>query len=122
MDQLRKENADGVQLKCFVWIQGESDATPDYAPLYRRNLAALIERLRQSYGSAFRIVLGVSERHPGILQFPAIKDAQSRLAKEMPGVRTVSTADLETVDGTHFTPESQLALGNRIFQSCFGMF
>ncbi len=121
-DLKKGRSGSSVQLKCFVWLQGESDATIDKAPLYKANLQKLIGLMRSEYGSGFRIVLGVSETHPGVLAFPEIRSAQSQLAKELPGVRTTSTLGLPTVDGVHFTADAQLTLGERIFSSCFGMF
>lgn len=110
----------GITLRprALVWVQGESDATAEYAPLYEVNLRAMLERFRSDLEAPeLVLLLGVNTRfgdgkNP---HMPAVIAAQKAIAESLPHCAYVDTAGADTLgpNHTHFTAAGTLEIGKR---------
>lgn len=113
-------SATGIQLRlrAMVWIQGESDATSQAAPLYEQNLSRFLTSLRNDLAAPRLIaIIGVNTRfgdgkNPHL---PSVIAAQKALAEKDNLSRYLDTADAETLppNHTHFTAKGTLEVGRR---------
>ena len=107
-----------LKFRALVWVQGESDATPAYAPLYTKNLAHLITRLRSDLAAPELIALiGVNTRfgngkNPNM---PLVIASQKAIDAQDPLAVYVDTEGAETLppSHTHFTAKGTLEIGRR---------
>ena len=107
-----------LRFRALVWVQGESDATPAYAPLYTKNLAHMITRLRSDLAAPELIALiGVNTRfgngkNPNM---PAVIESQKAVDAQDPLAVYVDTEGAETLppSHTHFTAKGTLEIGRR---------
>ena len=109
-----------VSIKALVWIQGESDAqTKELAAGFGPRLKLLIDDFRKQAAKdpALPIILGVDEQHPWVKQFPAVVDAQLKLAKDGRNIIATSMIGLEKADVTHLTPKGLEEHGQRLFDA-----
>ena len=116
--------ARGVTLRprALIWVQGESDAHPQHAPVYAANLSAMLQRLRQDLGAPDLILLiGVNTRFGNGKNphMPAVIEAQQQVARELSRCRYVDTAGAETLppSHTHFTAQGTLEIGRRFAEA-----
>ena len=115
---LLKEQGNKVNVRAFIWIQGESDGeSAEMANAYKERLKLLIDDLRNKViqDTKLMVVLGVDEQHSWVEKYPQIVQAQKALAKEDPRIVFTSMMGLEKADGTHLTPEGLKEHGQRIF-------
>lgn len=112
-------NGEKVNIRCLIWIQGESDGTrSDYANLYLPRLQELIRHLRQYViGRNTPIILGVDETYLDLKRQPQIESAQIRISTQEPCVSRSSMRGLTKADATHLTPEALVEHGNRLFET-----
>lgn len=124
VDEYRKSIAaaksEGISLRprALVWVQGESDATAEYAPLYEGNLRAMLERLRRDLETPdLVLLLGVNTRFGNGKNphMPAVIAAQKAIAGALPDCAYVDTSGAETLppSHTHFTAAGTLEIGKR---------
>jgi len=107
-----------VNIRGFIWIQGESDAqTPAMAKAYKGRLKKLIDDLRQNVtkNSKLAVILGVDEQHGWVKKNTQVVQAQQELAKEDRNTTFTSMIGLEKADGTHLTPKGLEEYGRRIY-------
>lgn len=129
-DKMKKEYTSAVaQLKaqghqvrprCFIWIQGESDAQNlEIAQGYKARLQKLLVDLRNQMvkDMALPIILGVDEQHPWVKRYPQVITAQKELAQSDPHIQYTSMIGLEKADTTHLTPRALGAHGERILKA-----
>lgn len=113
----KKQNIE-LRLRALVWVQGESDATPAYAPLYAKNLTRMLSCLRGDLDAPGLLALiGVNTRFgngknpymPKIIASQKVIDAQDSLTAY------VDTEGAETLppSHTHFTAKGTLEIGAR---------
>jgi hypothetical protein len=112
--------AQNVELipRALVWVQGESDATPDYAPLYTKNLANMLARLRRDLAAPELIALiGVNTRfgNGNNPNMPTVIASQKAVDAQDPFTVYVDTGGAETLppSHTHFTAQGTLEIGRR---------
>ncbi len=105
-------------LKGILWHQGESDCTPERAPLYEKKLHSLVTRFRQELGvPEVPFILGELGRFPR----PPLNDnkklvakAHHTLADKLPNVAFVSSEGLgHKADKIHFSAAAFREFGNR---------
>jgi hypothetical protein len=109
-----------VNVCCFIWIQGETDAGDEQnAKYYYYNLKQLINHLRNSvlHKPNLKIILGVDEQHPFVKERPVVIEAQQKLAEEYPNISYTSMKNLPKADETHLTPEGLVKHGKRLFET-----
>jgi hypothetical protein len=107
-----------VNLRGFVWIQGESDAkTPVMAEAYKGRLKKIIDDLRNNVTQSPKlpVILGVDEQHGWVKENPQVVQAQQELAKEETNTTFTSMIGLEKADSTHLTPKGLEEHGRRIY-------
>lgn len=124
VDEYRKAIAaattKGITLRprALVWVQGESDATAEHAPLYEGNLRTMLERLRHDLEAPdLVLLLGVNTRFGNGKNphMPAVIAAQKAVAEALPDCAYVDTSGAETLppSHTHFTAAGTLEIGKR---------
>jgi hypothetical protein len=117
-EQLRAEE-NVIVNRCFIWIQGESDAeNAVMSNAYENNLKKLITIIRRKLGKNIRIVLGVDEQHPWVRANPKVLLVQKNMAKHDRNIRFVSMIGLPKVGVTHLTAAGVIQHGERIFNAC----
>ncbi len=114
-----------LKFRALVWVQGESDATPAYAPLYTKNLAHLITRLRSDLAAPELIALiGVNTRFGNgkNANMPVVIASQKAVDAQDPLAVYVDTEGAETLppNHTHFTAKGTLEIGRRYAVALLG--
>jgi acetyl esterase/lipase len=107
-----------VNVRGFVWIQGESDSRNlEMANAYKARLKALVDDLRMNVTKQpeLPVILGVDEQHKFVTQNPQVMHAQQSLAKDDENIVFTSMIGLEKADQTHLTPEGLEEHGRRIY-------
>jgi len=111
-----KKNDITLRLRALVWVQGESDANAQAAPLYRQRLGEMITALRQDLAAPELIALvGVntnfgSGKNPFM---PVIIEQQKALAAGFPRCAYVDTSGLTYANAAHFDSKSTIEIGQR---------
>ena len=109
-----------VNVRGFVWIQGESDANNiTNAKAYKKRLLTLINDLRDTIvkNSSLPIILGVDEQHSGVVAQPSVLNAHQHIAQNDSTIIFTSMYGLPKADATHLTPTGLIAHGEQIFES-----
>ena len=109
-----------VNIKGFIWIQGESDAeTHAIASAYETSLLSIIGDLRNHVvgNSTLPIILGVDEQHFLVVDQPAVLDAHKRIARNDDQIKFTSMYGLPKADGTHLTPAGLVTHGEQISEA-----
>lgn len=117
--RLLEEQGDRVSFKGFIWIQGESDATPTLAAGYHDRLKALVDDLRTNVtgAPALPVLLGMDEQHPWVKEHPEVVQAQQALAARDRRIAATSMIGLEKADVTHLTPCGLEDHGRRLYDA-----
>lgn len=108
-----------VNIRGFIWIQGETDAGDDEAAKnYEKNLSQLIAHLRFEVvkNEALKVILGVDEQHYFVVERPIVLEAQKSIARGDKTIINTSMLELPKADTTHLTPAGLVLHGQRIFQ------
>ena len=107
-----------VNIRGFVWIQGESDAIDDKtAARYQFNLMQMINNLRTEVlqEQNLKIILGMDEQHAFVKKRPEVIATQKRIAQDDKNIIYTTMYGLPKADGTHLTPKGLVEQGKRIF-------
>ena len=107
-----------VELKprALVWVQGESDANAQAAPLYAQRLGEMIGTLRKDLAAPELVALvGVNTnfgngKNPFM---PAIVDQQKLLTTQIAHCAYVDTSGLTYANAAHFDTKSTIEVGRR---------
>lgn len=108
-----------VNIRSFIWIQGETDAGNEKsANDYEQNLKELINHLRTDVlkTEELKVILGVDEQHYFVIERPIVLEAQKKIANDDKSIVYTSMLDLPKADTTHLTPAGLVLHGQRIFQ------
>jgi len=106
-------------LKGIIWHQGESDATAEKVPLFRKNIETLFEYFRSVAGDReLPLVAGELGIIPGVeknrLEYLQINDILSSIAADDPNTALVrSFGTRSKSDLVHFDGPSQRIMGRR---------
>lgn len=109
-----------INVRGFIWIQGESDALNDEAASnYQENLINMIDHLRTKvlHDPNLNIILGVDEQHYLVEERPIIVEAQKRIAQVDKNIIFTTMYGLPKADKTHLTPAGLFEHGHRIHQA-----
>lgn len=115
-----KAQGNTVNIRAFIWIQGESDADSDQlANEYYWHLRRLLHHLRSNvlHKPQLPVILSVDEQHPHVHLHPQVVDAQIKLAFDDPTITFVSMTGLEKADVTHLTARGTIQQGQRLFRA-----
>ncbi|HFC91353.1 MAG TPA: hypothetical protein ENJ51_00925 [Leucothrix mucor] len=118
--KLLKFQGHTVNIRAFVWIQGESDADTDkLAKAYYHNLRNMLNHFRRNIVKQpnLPILLGLDEQHPRVVVRPAVIAAQKKIAAEDATIDFTSMRGLEKSDVTHLTAKGVIAHGERLYTS-----
>lgn len=109
-----KEAQKSGELKGVIWLQGESDSSPEKAANYLQKLKELIERVRAEAGnSALPFVAGELGRYRQ--QYENINRILKELPANVPNTAIASSKGLiDKGDTTHFAPSSAKKMGERM--------
>lgn len=109
VQQLRDRGA-SCTLRGMIWHQGESDTGGSAALNYETNLTQLIRSVRTDLGiTNLPFVVGEIATN----KTEVVRQAQFNVSESVPFVGFASADGLTTVDGTHFTSDDVLILGQR---------
>lgn len=109
-----------INVRGFVWIQGESDAGIEKDALeYQANLKRMIYHLRTQVLQEphLKIVLGVDEQHAYVKQRPVVVEGQKKIACDDKNIIYTTMYGLPKADETHLTPSGLVEHGKRIFMA-----
>uniref|UniRef100_UPI0032165E5A sialate O-acetylesterase n=1 Tax=uncultured Draconibacterium sp. TaxID=1573823 RepID=UPI0032165E5A len=115
-----KKQGHKVNIRGFIWIQGESDGVNDeIANAYYSNLETLLHDLRTNVvkDSELQVILGVDEQHSYMKDRPVVVKAQKKIAQEDKNIIYTSMYGLPKADATHLTPNGLVQHGCRIFNA-----
>lgn len=106
------------QPRALLWVQGESDATPQDAKAYAANLEALIKALRGDLAAKdMTVLLAVNTKfkanpdpNPLVLQ---VVEAQKQVAETLPRCDYVDTSAATVANTAHFDAAGTLDVGRR---------
>jgi lysophospholipase L1-like esterase len=115
-----KENGIELRPRALVWVQGESNANGKDAPVYAKNLASMITRLRQDLGAPQLIALvGVNTNFGnGKNAFmPEIVAQQRALATKLARCAYVDTSGVTYANAAHFDTAGTLEIGKRFAEA-----
>ena len=118
--KLLKFQGHQVNIRAFIWIQGESDADTDkLAEAYYHNLRNMLHHFRHTIvkNPKLPILLGLDEQHPRVAIRPAVVEAQKKIAADDPNINFISMRGLEKSDVTHLTAKGVIAHGERLYNS-----
>lgn len=110
---------DSLNVRAFVWIQGESDCTVEATSLaYEANLTAFIAAVRTHFGAGlpFWIVRLTTPNAFGPYEDNVIA-AQNAVAAADPDVHIVAPPSPLQGDGVHFTAAGLVAIGQTLAAS-----
>ena len=97
-------------IRGMIWHQGESDSSGSALANYETNMTQLIAAVRRDVGiTNLPFVVGEVATNKVV----ELRAAQFRLSENIPYVGFASADALITVDGTHFTSDGVLILGQR---------
>lgn len=124
---LERVRANGGKVAGILWYQGESDANPQDALLYRSRMIELIQSFRADFGQPelpfYFVQLGgwVADPSPDYLNgWNSVRDSQRVLSSALPNVGMVSAIDCGLDDGIHIDTPGLKALGRRLAAVAFG--
>ncbi len=115
---LRQVRAAGGRIKGVLWYQGESDASSGACQVYQEATTEFIHSLRQDLGEEnlpfYLVQIGRFVRGGDPASWNAIREAQRRLADEIPHCSMVPALDLELDDPIHVGTQGLKRLGRRL--------
>jgi hypothetical protein len=109
-----------VQVRGFIWIQGETDAGDEKAAnTYERNLMEMIAHLRSEVvkNDTLEVILGVDEQQYLLEERPIIREAQQTIAQRDQHIMYTTMYGLPKADRTHLTPAGLVTHGQRIYKA-----
>jgi len=126
----------GGRVRGSVWYQGESDCSPDLSATYQDRFRDFVEALRRDLGDRGLPVLTAQLNRfttPSLALSPVgrcdagadrgwsiVREAQRRLAEEVPQISVVPTLDLFLSDNIHNAAGAQVMLGERFARVALG--
>ncbi|MCB1235475.1 MAG: hypothetical protein KDM91_10420 [Verrucomicrobiae bacterium] len=117
LEALESEKGLTPKIRALAWVQGESDANANDAPLYTDNLGKLIAALRRDLATPEMIALvAVNTRFGGGKNafMPKIVEAQRAAAERDPRCEYVDTAEATIANTAHYDTAGTLLVG-RLF-------
>jgi len=112
--------SDGIELRprALVWLQGESDASPQDIPVYAAGLIMMIRSLRTQLAVPdLPVLVGVNanygDPHKVRGKMRSIVEAQKSVAATVPNCRFVDTQGATLANLAHFDAAGTLEVGRR---------
>lgn len=118
---LERVRAVGGQVAGILWYQGESDANPADAALYKARMTTLVQSFRADLGQPdlpfYSVQLGgfVTDPDPGLVSgWNHVRESQRTWQETLPNVGMVSAIDCGLDDGIHIDTPGLKSLGKRL--------
>lgn len=118
----------GGKCRGMVWYQGESDTGAGVCASYLKKFRRMVDDLRRCLNKPnLPIITAQLNRYigepfdsPAHKGWEAVREAQRRAAREIPGVAIISTLDLGLSDGIHNSSGANLVIGERMAEAALG--
>ncbi len=124
---IRRVRLVGGKVAGILWYQGESDANPKAAPVFRQKFERLVEMFRADFGQPnlafYYVQIGryVNLSNPADWHF--VQDMQLKAEASIPHSAMAPSIDLSLDDGIHVGTQDQKRLGVRLARlACHDLF
>jgi len=120
-------DAAGGRVAGMAWYQGESDANAELAATYLARFTRFVAAFRARCGAGLPVLTAQLNRYFDSADpaqgraWSAIREAQRRAARAIPGVAAVPTLDLGLSDAIHTSAVGNVVLGERFARVALGM-
>lgn len=110
-------------IRALIWMQGEHDINDPDCFAYEANLTAFISAARTDLAApTMKFVIGRLKVESGGAGVAAVKAAQLAVSQSVANAAIVSTSNLATSDGTHYTTANVAVLGGYFYQAYTGAY
>ena len=115
-----------VNLKAFLWMQGETDAVHRvHADAYERNLRIFLSDIGRTLGTIWQkdvsdmpfVIGGLHQDYDKMPYVDTVIEAQKKVASERDNYYFFDTTDLRAHDGWHYTGDAGFELGTRFAEA-----
>ena len=104
----------GINVKAFVWLQGESDAENQvFADAYETNLLALINALKTFTGDDFYTII-LRIKYPEAIYRNTVRAAQDNIPNTISNTSVIDTDASELQDYVHYSEQGNIDNGEAI--------
>ena len=124
---LLRAKANGGKVAGILWYQGESDANPADAAIYKQRMTDLVQAFRKDFGQPdlpfFLVQLGgfVTPADRNMIDgWNSVRESQRTLALTLPALSVVSAIDCGLDDLIHIDTDGLKTLGKRLAAAALG--
>lgn len=114
-EAMKSADFSNIEIKAFLWHQGESDSTTLAAEEYYRNLKNLISYIRGVVGNPKLPVIFGTISHSSAQYNATVEAAQIKIANEDEYTYCIDMSAGTLLDSWHFDGQSSEYLGNKMF-------
>ncbi len=124
---VRRVRLVGGKVTGILWYQGESDANPKAAPVFRQKFERLIEMFRADFNKPdlafYYVQIGRFINFSNFAEWNAVQDAQLKAEASIPRSAMAPSIDFSLDDGIHVGTQDQKRLGARLARlACHDLF
>ena len=115
---LRRFHLAGGKIKGVLWYQGESDASPQAAPLFEEKFKSFIAAVRSDFKQPdlpfYWVQIGRHVATSNVPEWNRVQEIQRKLESEIPRTGMVTCVDCNLDDGIHVGTDEFRLLGARL--------
>jgi sialate O-acetylesterase len=124
---IRRVKAAGGKVSGILWYQGESDANPKAAPVFREKFERLVASFRSDIGQPdlpfYYVQIGRHVNNSNVSEWNHVQEMQRQAELTVPNSGLVTAVDLTLDDGIHVGVEDLKLLGKRMANlACHDLF
>ncbi len=124
---LRRFNAVGGNIKGMLWYQGESDANPAAAPLFKRKFEDFVNAVRSDFYELhlpfYYVQIGRHVDNKNIVEWNEVQEAQLQAESELRYAGMIASVDSTLDDPIHISTEGLKRLGHQLAaRACHDLF
>lgn len=124
---IRRVKAAGGKVTGILWYQGESDANPKAAPVFREKFERLVAAFRSDIGQPdlpfYYVQIGRHVNNANVNEWNHVQEMQRQAEKTIPRSGMVTAVDLTLDDGIHVGVKDLKLLGRRMANlACHDLF